>query len=60
MNSYDKNEMRKVGTKVQSCVDYALCSKPAEDYLRKLRLALSIKRKVLHCAASKATLIFHK
>jgi hypothetical protein len=33
MNSYDKNEMRKVGAKVQSCADFALCAKPAEDYL---------------------------
>jgi hypothetical protein len=27
----------------------------AQDYLRKLRLVLSIKRKVLRCAASKTT-----
>jgi hypothetical protein len=37
---------------------YAL-RKTAQDYLRKKRLAPSIKRKVLRCAASKATLITH-
>jgi hypothetical protein len=35
MNSYEENEMRKVGAKVQSCADFALCAKPAQDYLRK-------------------------
>ena len=57
MNSYEENEMRKVGAKVQSCADFALCAKPAQDYLRKYRLAPSIKRKVLRCAAGKATLL---
>ena len=28
MNSYEENEMRKVGAKVQFC-DFALCVKPA-------------------------------
>jgi hypothetical protein len=31
MNSYEENEMRK---EVQSCADFALCAKPAQDYLR--------------------------
>jgi hypothetical protein len=57
MNSYEENEMRKVGAKVQSCADFALSAKPAQDYLRKYRLAPSIKRKVLRCAAGKATLL---
>jgi hypothetical protein len=56
MNSYEENEMRKVGAKVQSCPDFALCAKLAQDYLRKYRLAPSIKRKVLRCTAGKATL----
>jgi hypothetical protein len=30
MNSYEENEMRKVGAKVQSCADFALCAKPAQ------------------------------
>ena len=33
MNSYEENEMRKVGAKLQSCANFALCAKPAQDYL---------------------------
>jgi hypothetical protein len=57
MNSYEENEMRKLGAKVQFCAEFALCAKPAQDNLRKFRLAPSIKRKVLRCAAGKATLL---
>jgi hypothetical protein len=57
MNSYEENEMRKLGTKVQFCTEFALCAKPAQDNLCKFRLAPSIKRKVLRCAAGKATLL---
>jgi hypothetical protein len=57
MNSYEENEKRKDGAKIQFCTVFALCAKMAQDYLRKLRLALSIKRKVLRCAASKTTLV---
>jgi hypothetical protein len=36
MNSYEENEMRKLGAKVQFCAEFALCAKPAQDYfLRK-------------------------
>jgi len=35
MNSYKENEMRKVGAKIQFCVGFTLCTKPAQDYLRK-------------------------
>jgi len=35
MNSYEEIEMRKVGAKVQSCANFALCAKPAQDDLRK-------------------------
>ncbi len=56
MNSYEENKKRKDGAKIQFRTVFALCAKTAQDYLRKLRLALSIKRKVLRCAASKATL----
>jgi hypothetical protein len=58
MNSYEENEKRKDGAKIHFCAVFALCAKTAQDYLRKLRLAPSIKRKVLHCAATKATLLF--
>jgi hypothetical protein len=58
MNSYEENEMRKLGAKVQFCAEFALCAKPAQDNLRKFRLAPSIKRKVLRCAAGKATLTY--
>jgi hypothetical protein len=57
MNSYEENEKRKDGTKIQFFAINVLCAKTAKDYLRKFRLALSIKRKVLHCAATKATLL---
>ncbi len=57
MNSYEENEKRKEGAKIQFCVVFALCAKTAQDYLRRLRLGPSIKCKVLHCAATKATLI---
>ncbi len=60
MNSYKENEKRKDGAKIQFCADFALCAKTAQDYLRKLRLAQSIKRKVLRCAATKATLICYR
>jgi hypothetical protein len=35
MNSYEENEMRKLGAKVQFCAEFALCAKPAQDNLRK-------------------------
>jgi hypothetical protein len=57
MNSYEENKMRKDGAKIKFCTVFALCAKMAQDYLRKLRLVPSIKRKVLRCAATKATLI---
>jgi hypothetical protein len=57
MNSYKENKKRKDGTKIQFCAIFALCAKTAQDYLCKLRLAPSIKRKVLHCAANKTTLV---
>jgi hypothetical protein len=57
MNSYEENEKRKDGAKIQFCTIFALCVKMAQDYLHKIRLALSIKRKVLHCAATKTTLV---
>jgi hypothetical protein len=57
MNSYKENKKRKDGAKIQFCAVFALCAKTAQDYLRKLRLAPSIKRKVLRCAATKATLL---
>jgi hypothetical protein len=57
MNSYEENKKRKDGTKIQFCAVFALCGKAAQDYLRKLRLAPSIKRKVLRCAATKTTLV---
>jgi hypothetical protein len=57
MNSYEENEKRKDGAKIQFCTIFALCAKAAQDYLRKLRLAPSIKCKVLRCAATKTTLV---
>ncbi len=57
MNSYEENEKHKDGAKIQFCIVFALCAKTAQDYLHKLRLAPSIKRKVLRCAATKTTLI---
>jgi hypothetical protein len=56
MNSYEENEKGKDGAKIQFCA-VELCAKTGQDCLRKLRLAPSIKRKVLRCAATKATLI---
>jgi hypothetical protein len=35
MNSYEENEKRKVGAKIQFCTIFALCAKTAQDYLRK-------------------------
>ena len=58
MNSYEENEKRKDGAKIQFCAIFALCAKTAQDYLCKLRLAPSIKRKVLRCAASKTTRLY--
>jgi hypothetical protein len=52
MDSYKENEKHKDGAKIQFCAIFALCPKMAQDYLRKLRLAPSIKRKVLRCAAT--------
>jgi hypothetical protein len=60
MNSYEENKKCKGGAKIQFCTIFALCAKMAQDYLRKLRLAPSIKCKVLRCAASKATLLTFK
>jgi hypothetical protein len=57
MNSYEENKKRKDCAKIQFCAVFALCAKTAQDYLRKLKLAPSIKRKLLRCAASKATLM---
>ncbi len=57
MNSYKENEKRKDGAKLQFCTVFVLCAKMAQDYLCKLRLAPSIKRKVLRFVATKATLI---
>jgi hypothetical protein len=57
MNSYEENEKRKDGAKIQFCAVFALCAKTVQDYLRKLRLVPSIKRKVLRCVANKTTLI---
>jgi hypothetical protein len=57
MNSYEENEKCKDGAKIQFCAVFALCAKMAQDYLRKLRLAPSIKHKVLRCAATETTLI---
>ncbi len=54
MNSYKENEKRKDGAKIQFC---AINAKMAQDYLCKLWLAPSIKCKVLHCAATKTTLV---
>jgi hypothetical protein len=34
-NSYEENEMRKVGAKKQFCADFALCAKAAQHYLHK-------------------------
>jgi hypothetical protein len=56
MNSYEENEKRKDGAKIQFCTVFA---KTAQDYLCKLRLAPTIKRKVLRCAATKTTLVLH-
>jgi hypothetical protein len=58
MNSYEENKKRKDGAKIQFCTVFVLCAKTAQDYLRKLRLAPSIKRKVLHCPATKTTPLF--
>jgi hypothetical protein len=57
MNSYEENKKCKDGAKIQFCIIFALCAKMAQDYLHKLKLAPSIKRKVLCCAATKTTLI---
>ncbi len=57
VNSYEENKKCKDGAKIQFCAVFALCAKTAQDYLRKLRLAPSIKCKVLRCAPTKATLI---
>jgi hypothetical protein len=57
MNSYEENEKLYDGAKIQFCAVLALFAKTAQDYyLRKLRLAPSIKRKVLRCAANQTTL----
>jgi hypothetical protein len=56
MNSYEENERRKDGAKIQFCAVFALCAKMAQDYLRKLGLAPSIKHKFLRCAGTKTTL----
>ena len=56
MNSYEENEKGKDGAKIQFCAVFALCAKTAQDFLRKLRLAPSVKRKDLRCAATKTTL----
>ncbi len=57
MNFYKENKKCKDGAKIQFCTVFALCAKTAQDYLRKLRLAPSIKHKVLRCAATKTTLL---
>jgi hypothetical protein len=57
LNSYEENEKRKDGAKIQFCAVFALCAKTAQNYLRKLRYAPSIKHKVLRCAATKTTLV---
>ena len=54
MNSYGEKKMC-IGAKIQFCTDLVLCAKAAQDYLLELRLALSIKRKVLRYAAHKTT-----
>jgi hypothetical protein len=57
MNSYKENEKQKDGAKIQFCAVFALSAKLAQGYyLHKLRLAPSIKCKVLRCAANKTTL----
>jgi hypothetical protein len=60
MNSYKENKKRKDGAKIHFCAFFALCAKMGQDYLCKLRLASSIKCKVLRCAATKTTLINNK
>jgi hypothetical protein len=57
MNSYEENEKCKNGAKIQFCAIFVLCAKTAQDYLHKLRLASSIKHKVLRCTATKTTLL---
>ncbi len=57
MNSYKENKKHKDGAKIQFCAVFALGAKTAQDYLCKLRLVPSIKRKVLRCAATKTTLL---
>jgi hypothetical protein len=57
MNSYEENKKRKDGAKIQFSAIFALCVKTAQDYLHKLRLPPSIKRKVLRCTATKTTLL---
>jgi hypothetical protein len=54
MDSYKENKKRKDGAKIQYCAAQYFA---AFAYLRKLRLAPSIKRKVLSCTATKTTLI---
>ncbi len=58
MNSHEENEKHKDGAKIQFCAIFALCAKTVQDYLRKLRLAPSVKHKVLRCPATKTTLVF--
>ncbi len=57
MSSYEENKKAQRRRKKKFCTIFALCAKTAQDYLRKLRLASFIKRKVLRCTATKTTLV---
>ncbi len=58
METYEENKKIKEVAKIKLSATIALCAKTAQGYLCKLRLAPFIERRVLHCAASKTTLIW--
>ena len=53
----EENKKGKDGANIRFCIQLGPCSKTAKSLMHMLRLASSIKRKVLHCAASKTTLL---
>jgi hypothetical protein len=55
-NSYEENEMCKLCAKVQFRAEFALRKTGARLFFAQKRLAPSMKRKVLRCTASIATL----
>ncbi len=57
MNSYEETKKQKNCANIQFSAVFAPCTKTAQGYLRKLRLAPFKERRVLHCAASKTTLV---